>query len=766
MRSSALARKLVLAVLALFLVPTLVAGGVLLVLYQQGAFEDNPRALALAVAIGFVTMMVYLGTVTYTLGRSLVRTLEEIRLGAELMATVNSDHRLDVRTGDELEALAAEINRLADHLRDARTGLERQVARATHELTVEREKLSAVLAAVGEGIVLATPDGRVSLANRAAQELLGAGLLGRSLFEVVDREKVTHVLDRLRAGGRPVERFTLHAAGGGVLESVMTPFFDVSDEEQRMIGFLLVLRDVTRPARSDDARQRLLADALRELRGPLASIRSLSESLLADSGAAAGAGPAAAPGLATQPGRRLLQAIHAEALRLSGLVRELSEPARRLLDRSPWHVESTTVSDLAAMAQRRLGGDDLRVDTAAVAELAPSLPPLRAETSALSAALAHLLRGLLARQGAEGRAWLRPALRGRVLQLEAAAPARPGESAGATAAAAGTPGAPAAVVADLEALLDGPVAIGVAPGPNVREIVRQHAGEVWAFADSARAGFRLTLPAAEPNGAEPEPGADAGAARAATFVGAGTVSGSGGSEAQAERPDFYDFSLFEQVADALVPADRDRRLDELSCVVFDTETTGLDPDGGDRIVSIAGVRVRGGTVKRGETFDALVNPGRPIPAASTAFHGITDAMVAEAPLIDVVLPAFLRFAEGAVLVGHQVTFDLRFLEREAARLRLPPLAAVHPVLDTLLLSEVVHGPLAQHGLDAMATRLGVAIRGRHSALGDALVTAEIFVRLIELLKKRGIRTLGQAADAARRVRGPADSAAAPAQPGI
>jgi DNA polymerase III subunit epsilon len=136
--------------------------------------------------------------------------------------------------------------------------------------------------------------------------------------------------------------------------------------------------------------------------------------------------------------------------------------------------------------------------------------------------------------------------------------------------------------------------------------------------------------------------------------------------------------------------------------------------------------------------------------------------VAEAPRIDVVLPAFLRFAEGCVLVGHEVSFDLRFIDAASERLGPPgppgrqggpsPTFA-HPVLDTLLLSEVVHGPLEGHRLEVVAERLGVAVRGRHSALGDALTTAEVFVRLVELLDKRGIRTLGEALDATRQVRG-------------
>jgi DNA polymerase-3 subunit epsilon len=113
-----------------------------------------------------------------------------------------------------------------------------------------------------------------------------------------------------------------------------------------------------------------------------------------------------------------------------------------------------------------------------------------------------------------------------------------------------------------------------------------------------------------------------------------------------------------------------------------------------------------------------------------------------------VLPAFLRFAGDAVLVAHEASFDLRFLEPQARRLGLPPLSA-RPILDTRLLSRCLHGPGEAHTLEAIALRLGVAVTARHSALGDALTTAEVLVRLLALVDKRGIRTLGEVLDAIR-----------------
>lgn len=711
MRSSPLERKLVLGVLLLFVVPTLVAGLILLVLYRRGTFQD-PIGLVVTVAVGFVAMMSYLGVVAHTIGRSLVRTLQQIQLGTELMATVNPDHRLDVRTGDELQALAAEINRMADRVREAQVGLEAEVAQATHEVAIERSKLSAVLETLGEGVVVATPDGRVTLANREAQERLGVGgatLLGRNLFEVVDREKVTYYLERLRTTAGGAERFRLHPGGEAVLDTVMTPFFD----GERLVGFVLVLRDVTSPARLDEARRRRLTDALRDFRDPLASIRSLSESLLAE-------GPAFG-----DPASRFVNAIHAEAVRLSGLLRAVAEPGSLGLGGPPWYFEDVTVADLTAMALRRLAQDGVtpgHVDT----DPSPGASyPLRVEVSQLSGALAHLIRAMAGRIAPDAAVRVRSTLRGGVVQIDVGCVGR-------------------GQVAELDAVLETPLRTGAAT-VSIREIAQRHAGEVWAYVDPPRVGFALSLPVAAAGDSPRQ-----GQGERLAFVGAGTVSAAraGG---KAARPAFYDFSLLDDMERHLQPDDRARVLDQLDCVVLDTETTGLDPDR-DCIVSLAAVRVRRGVVKRGETFDALVNPGRPIPSGSSRLHGITDDMIANKPAIDVVLPAFLAFAEGAVLVGHQVWFDLRFLEREARRLGLPSLTASHAVLDTLPLSEVVHGPLPGHELDSAAGRLGVTVHGRHSALGDALATADVLVRLLPLLRKREIVTIGQALAATRRAR--------------
>ncbi len=187
-------------------------------------------------------------------------------------------------------------------------------------------------------------------------------------------------------------------------------------------------------------------------------------------------------------------------------------------------------------------------------------------------------------------------------------------------------------------------------------------------------------------------------------------------------------------------------MDDLPAVIVDTETTGLDVTQ-DRIVSIGAVRMHGRIAYPHVTLDRLVNPGVPIPARSVAVHGITDAMVADAPSLPEVHPDLTAFLQGCVLVGHNIGFDRALLQSECARAGLP--WADPPMLDTGHLMAALYPDMTDLSLDAIAERLGAEARGRHTALGDCLVTAEIFSKLIALLADRGLTTFDAAQTLAR-----------------
>jgi DNA polymerase-3 subunit epsilon len=255
-------------------------------------------------------------------------------------------------------------------------------------------------------------------------------------------------------------------------------------------------------------------------------------------------------------------------------------------------------------------------------------------------------------------------------------------------------------------------------------VLDRHGGEAWtqAHKQSHTAWFRFLLPLGD---------------RVATAAAPPAAVGS--------RPEFYDFDLFGRI-EASRELD-DRRLADLTYTVFDTETTGLQPSAGDEIISIGAVRIVNGRLLKQEIFEQLVNPRRPLDPESARIHGIDARALADQPTIGGVLPAFYRFCEDTVLVAHNAAFDMRFIElKEAAS----GVRFNQPVLDTLLLSAAVHPETRSHGLEEIAERLGVAVVGRHTALGDALVTAEVFLRLLPLLAERGIGTLAEARAAAQK----------------
>ena len=172
-------------------------------------------------------------------------------------------------------------------------------------------------------------------------------------------------------------------------------------------------------------------------------------------------------------------------------------------------------------------------------------------------------------------------------------------------------------------------------------------------------------------------------------------------------------------------------------VVFDIETTGFSPVN-NRIIEIGAVKVKGGEIA--DKFSAFVNPDVPIPFEIEKLTGINDGMVGDAPYIEQVLPEFLAFCEGTVLVAHNAGFDMSFIKENAMR---QGLGRKFTCVDTLGIARILLPHQGRHTLDAVAKTLGVSLENHHRAVDDAQATAEIFVKFIPMLKEAGADTLAK-----------------------
>lgn len=247
--------------------------------------------------------------------------------------------------------------------------------------------------------------------------------------------------------------------------------------------------------------------------------------------------------------------------------------------------------------------------------------------------------------------------------------------------------------------------------PSVADVLRQHASDVWSIqnTDERHARLRLPLPFIEQFDAP---------------------------RSIAPRPEFHDFGIADLPSPDASLANCPLR--SLELVIFDTETTGLELRKGDSVISIGACRVVNARLLASDVFDQYVNPHKAIPPNSTAIHGITDNDVADAPALDTVLTNFREYIGEAVLLAHNAAFDMLAISRQCVEFDMP-------ILDTLLISRALDEALDGHDLDSLVERYGLNLPPgmRHTALGDARVTAELWLALLPRLEARGINTLEQ-----------------------
>jgi DNA polymerase-3 subunit epsilon len=163
-------------------------------------------------------------------------------------------------------------------------------------------------------------------------------------------------------------------------------------------------------------------------------------------------------------------------------------------------------------------------------------------------------------------------------------------------------------------------------------------------------------------------------------------------------------------------------------IIFDTETTGLNPAGGDRMVEIGCIELVN-RVETGRTFHAYFNPERPMPSEAEAVHGLSDIFLSDKPRFHEQAEGLLEFIADAPLIAHNASFDFGFLNHELQRCARDPIC-LSRMIDTLVLARSKH-PGAKHSLDALCTRFGVdrSQRVKHGALLDAQLLAQVYVEL-------------------------------------
>jgi DNA polymerase III subunit epsilon len=612
------------------------------------------------------------------------------RLARRLRAVVESrsaDASVPVAGSHLLGDLPVRVDALVTELRGARREARKLAQTEAQRIDAQKGWLEAILQSLAEGVFVCNRQHRIMLYNDAAVRLLEQPDrigLGRNLGDVLALAPFRHSLRRLEAR---------HGAERESAPELTAPFVCTSADRERMFhGRMALLRDpgggvggylVTLVDISEELALLAKGDAVRralgrDMRGMVGNLRAAAETM------------AAYPEMQRKDRDAFQKVVLDESARLSATLDDLGRELQgHILGR--WPMADIYATDLAQCLDQTLA------DGSGITVTLVGLPLwLHGDSHSLIQALDCLVRRVHEFDGAAVFD-IEPLLGDKRVYLDLVWEGRP---------------VPAGM---LEGWMDLPCG-DEAGAQRLRDILERHGSEPWSRAADRPGHALLRLPLLAPGRPQFEPA----------------------RKRLPPRPEFYDFGLMRaHQGDAALGA---MPLRELDFAVFDCEMTGLQPMHGDEVIQIGAVRVVQGRLLTGESFERLVNPGRPIPPASIRFHGLTDADVAGKPPLREVLPDFSAFVGDSVMVGHNAAFDLTFitLRQGEAGVRFD-----NPMLDTMLISSMLDGPEEDHSLDGLCDRYGIAISGRHTALGDTLATAELLLKLIERLEAQGLTTFGE-----------------------
>lgn len=637
--------------------------------------------------------------------RRLFIPLHRIAEAIPLISAANPRHRIRPRGIKPVKEIIHRLNDMAERFEQCQTDDARRTERIKNQAEKERNILSAIMAELPEGIIVCNVEGAILLYNQRARHLFTGNAdpasgaspvfgLGRSVYQLISSSRITHCLDTIivnleRGDDSSAAHFVTAGGSDDFLRVEMGPILDSSST---LTGYILIITDITEELKTGDrinANLRLLAT---EIRSAAANIRASIETILQY------------PRMPTHQLKQFREIIYSEALAL-GSVLDHSAARWGTLENNGWPLMPTPINTLMHTIQQKTA-ETLDINLKVTNHCPEAF--VNADSYSLCAAATFVLLQLSA-DGQRHAFSCRLERQGPNIHFKL-----------------GWNGQPVKIE-QLREWENSPIRFDNDQLPfTLKEVLdHHHTGVITDYrnAQIETAALHFFLPA----GAD---GIRAAGRRPAILP--------------HSQPEFYNFDLF--AATKPDTDNRQRLLSDLNYTVFDTETTGLDPNI-DEIVSIAAVRIVKGRLLREEIFETRVNPGRPVPPSATLIHGITDAMLDGQPPITTVLPRFHDFAADTVIIAHNAAFDMRIITLKES---IAGVTFNNPILDTLLLSAVIHPSQDDHTLERIAKRLGVAVVGRHTAKGDAIATAKMFLKMIPLLADKGIFTLSDAISAARK----------------
>jgi DNA polymerase-3 subunit epsilon len=705
-----------------------VLGLALLVLFWHQSIQQNRPILQEIFAryghyiftVG-LALIAWFGFMFARVFRTAIIPMNKLSEEVELIHSVNPAHRIQLEGAHGLMQLVEKINAGAEKYEKMEKSVFDRVHIAKAELEEEKNILAAIMAELPEAVLVCNKEGMIILYNSqakryfseknttlktkhqpdvvkdAAVESQGKAHLGigRSIFGIIGENIIRHALGEIRTKLKRNEEnvtsaFVVTDQANRLLRAEAAP---ILNPQREFSGFIVIFNDITQGLRLEARAEFLVRSFQQKIRHSVASIKSAVEIILTY------------PDIEPSRERQLKEIIYAESSSLEQLIqRESKETFKQT--RNQWPLMPISISDLLDSLQKRA---DERLGIELTLEPCTGRCWVKIDTYAMILILLFVLERVCAETGERRYAcrfsedkdfvFLNFSWEGTPIKIEKL---RQWET------------------MQLNFMKEGmPL--------HLKEVLDHHNAEIWSYADQQQekiSNLRIYLPAFRPQ--------EQDSVRHAAIL-------------PANRPEFYDFDLFHQPGQS--PDLDNRLLKDLAYTVFDTETTGLDPAGGDAIVSIGALRIVNTHILTEESFDQMVNPQRGIPMSATKIHGISDAMVESQPTIDAVLPAFFKYTEGTIIVAHNAAFDMRMLQTYENRTGIQ---FVNPVLDTLLISAIVHPAQEDQTLSSIVRRLGVSVVNRHTAMGDAMMTAKIFIRMIPLLEKKGIRTLGEARAASEK----------------